>query len=108
MACDAGQWALGGGISLLHHRWPGGRRQAEGRFAAFLGKRFPDQTGAPGGASWHPEKMPQKLVLQTPTENYSVMVVRGGGGEGAWLGVPGLRLGKAGEALARILSNQSK
>lgn len=52
--------------------------------------------------------MPQKLVLQTPTENYSVMVVRGGGGEGAWLGVPGLRLGKAGEALAQILSNQSK
>jgi len=96
-------------MSLLRHRPARWEKTSRGQVCLALGrKRFPDQTGAPGAASQRPEKMSQKLFLQTPKENYSVMVMRVGGGEGTWLRVPGLRLGEASEALAKSLHNQSK
>lgn len=105
VACDAGQWTLEGGICLPHHRWTRWEKASGGQVClALCRKRFPDQTGAPGGASGCPE-MSQKLFLRTPKEKYSVTVVRVGvvGGEDSWL-----RLGEASETLAQRLSNQSK
>lgn len=92
-------------MCLLLHRWTRWEKASGGQVClALCRKRFPDQTGAPGGASGCPE-MSQKLFLRTPKEKYSVTVVRLRvvGGEDAWL-----RLGEASEALAQWLSNQSK
>lgn len=63
-------------MSLPHHRPARWEKASRGQVCLALSrKRFPDQTGAPGDASQRPEKMSQKLSLQTPKENYSVTVM---------------------------------